>query len=272
MKTELAFPWARQLRWQLALMVFVVVSCCGGLGSWFVVQQMQDRAAGAVMADAQAFASAVARTLAGQFEKAVTHGAPLEQIPRVEAYLEKLQRSTPGVNRIALKGDKGQVLSAVQGNAAKLAAEGAAFISVEGRVVGAVQVEVAIEKFADPHASVAWLLFALVFAIAALCAAWVSVGLGGSASRAQGILIGRLADSSVLTSLSEEAFAAKPKEDPIQRALHELVEGESRLQDRLTEFENLAQEMLAVDFDDQLAPRIEAIRAKAVRSIKQGDA
>lgn len=86
---------ARSPQWLLAALSFVVVACLGGAGSLWVVMHLQHQAGQAASAQTQAFASSVARTLAGQFEHAVNHGAPLKQIPRVEVYLAKMQHSTP---------------------------------------------------------------------------------------------------------------------------------------------------------------------------------
>jgi len=73
-----------------------------------------------------------------------------------------------------------------------------------------------------------------------------------------------------LKPLGSDEFAPHPDDDPWQAALHRLLQGDADIQDRLAEVESLAQEMLAVDFDGKLAPRIDAIRAHALRALDQG--
>ena len=254
----------------LAALSFAVVAGCGGAGSWWVVAHMQQEAALTASSQAQAFAASVARTLAGQFENAVTHGAPLEQIPRTEAYLQKIQRSTPGVSQITLRDAEGRTLAATPVLSAEQMAQALATVAVAGRTAGVVEVQVATTQFAQQGwQHVAWLPVVVVL-VAALTAALVAGGLGRSAHRAHALLHARLPPAMALKPLGSDEFAPHPDDDPWQAALHRLLQGDADIQDRLAEVESLAQEMLAVDFDGKLAPRIEAIRAHALRALDQG--
>ena len=250
----------------LAALSFVVVCCFGGAGSMWLVFQMQQHAALATSAQAHAFANSVARTLAGQFENAVNHGAPLEQIPRTEAYLEKIQRSTPGVSQITLKNAEGKTLATTQNRAVDQAAVASVPVVGPGQTVGAVEVQVTTTQFGQQKGLAIWLLPLAVVSLAALTAALVAWVVARAATRADALLNARLPHAMVLTPLAGNEFAEKPGDDPWQATLDRLLVGDAQLQDKLTSFENLAQEMLAVDFDDQLAPRIEAIRAHALRA------
>ena len=269
MTTEHMSLSARRPQWLLAALSFVVVACLGGAGSLWVVMHLQHQAGQAASAQTQAFASSVARTLAGQFEHAVNHGAPLKQIPRVDVYLAKIQRSTPGVSQITLKDEQGNTLAAAQNSAVEGNAVASVAIERAGQTVGSVSVQVATSAVGQQQTAVLWLLPAAVLAFAALTAGVVGWGLARSTMRAQALLTARLPQSTVLTPLADSDFVERPLDDPWQATLHCLLEGDAHLQDKLTTFENLAQEMLAVDFDGQLAPRIAAIRSQALRSLQQ---
>ena len=269
MKTDSTTQQIRDPRWLLAALSFAVICCFGGVGSFWAMFQMQKQAEAAASAHAQAFATSVARTLAGQFENAVSHGAPLNQIPRVGTYLENIQRATPGVSQIVLKDTHGKVFSITQVSTDGGTTKASVPISVHGKSAGTIEVEVAASQFGQQSGMLIWLLPVAIVAVATLTAALVAWGLMRGATRAQELLGSRLAPSMVLTPPAHNEFAEKTDDDPWQAMLHSLLEGDTRLQDKLTAFENLAQEILAVDFDDQLAPRIAAIRAHALRSLDQ---
>lgn len=258
----------RSPQWLLAALSFLVVACLGGAGSLWVVMQLHQQAGQTASAQTHAFASSVARTLARQFEHAVNHGVPLKQIPRVEVYLAKIQRSTPGVSQITLKDEQGNTLAAAQNSAEEGNAVASVAIERADQTVGSVSVQVATTAVGQQQTTVLWLLPAAVLAFASLTAGVVGWGLARSTTRAHALLIARLPQSTVLMQPTDGDFAERPMDDPWQATLHSLLNGDARLQDKLTTFENLAQEILAVDFDDQLAPRIAAIRSQALRSLQ----
>lgn len=182
--------------------------------------------------------------------------------------MQKCSTPHPGVSQITLKDEQGNTLAAAQNSAVEGNAVASVAIERTGQTVGSVSVQVATTAVGQQQTAVHWLLPAAVLAFAALTAGVVGWGLARSTLRAQALLTARLPQSTVLTPLADSDFVER-LDDPWQATLHCLLEGDAHLQDKLTTFENLAQEMLAVDFDGQLAPRIAAIRSQALRSLQQ---
>lgn len=275
----------RPFRALAALLAFVVTALVGGGGGQALIGTLQARADQRLQQDAAHFAESVARSLAAQYAKAGQHEIPFEQIPGNQTYLERVLRDTPGVVRIALTGPDGRVMfqAWARGEAPTAAADaGEAAVTVPGpaQSLGEVRVRVSPRALADRSAG--WMFPAGLAVIAAVAAALAGWGPGADIARrhrrlADGLVRGVASPSALVaatgaqpTQPSAAAPAAPPNAggDALDAALRELHQGESRVHERLEQLESLAEELLAVDFDDTLAPQIARVREQALAAVQ----
>lgn len=237
-----------------AVLITLVLGGWGGLHLITVLHTDADRR---LQQDAARFAESVARSLASQYAKAGQHDIPFEQIPGNQGHLERVLRDTPGVVRIALIGADGRVLfqagSPATTGAARQTGEAAAPIAGRESPLGEVRVRVAPAALGDVGAR--W-TFPLALALIALA-------VGAAAAWGPGRDLAARHRRLALGLAQGQAVAAAARGDALDTALGAVHLGQTRVQDKLQQLESLAEELLAVDFDDALAPEIARIRQTA---------
>lgn len=247
----------RSYRVLAALFAFVVTGLLGAWGGSALIGQLQSSADERLHQDATRFAESVARGLASQYAKAGQYAIPLEQIPGNQIYLERVLRDTPGVVRIALVAADGRALfraasPADQGGETQVG-EATAPIAGTARALGEVRVRVSPGAMGPVHSRWMFPVGVLIIALAAgALAAW---GPGADLAARHRSLTQGLAQG-----LSNPVAVRGDALDAALRALHE---GETDITDKLAQLEALAEELLAVDFDDALAPEIGRVRDAA---------
>lgn len=247
-------------QWLCAGLAFLVTLVFGGLGGGFIINTMYRSAVDAMGQEATVYGESVARTIAAQYAKAGQYEIPLEAVPGTQAYLARLLKETPGITHITLEGP---VLGSVGATPAGTLGKVQAPIVANERTLGYIAVQVDPARLTDQAAS--WFgLFAVGvvgLAIAAAVLAWYGPG-ADLQQRRQRLLDGLQQGLAALPDSALREYAGK-RGDPLDAALQALVDGESAVRDRLVGFDALAQELLAVDFDDRQAPEIERLRSAA---------
>lgn len=258
-----------------ALLALAVTLLFGGLGGGWVMNALVADAARASRQDAQVFGESVARTIATQFDRALRYGIAVEEVRGTDAYLARMLQGTPGLTRIALTGAQAQVIHRVGLPPQPDEIRAAMPIVFQGRTLGGVEVGVSPRTLASGHTAWGWIYLAGVLGVALLAAWWAGSGPGADLERRRGRvhqgLAAPLAEDlpSRAARLPHAGGGVRPLagSDPLDAALRALDAGESRLREKQAAFEALAQELLAVDFDDRQAPEIERLRRQVRHSL-----
>ncbi|MCK0197336.1 hypothetical protein MWN34_10470 [Ancylobacter sp. 6x-1] len=247
------------------LATFLVVALLGWVGASFALARFTDTIKTNSSDDVAAIGTSVANALAQQFERALTYGVPLEKLPGIEAYLARTAHDIPGVARIVVRLSNGQELRADSESGNGDASRETVFAQLIADGVNHGQIEVLTDaseltgSLTALHRMIAPLV--LGFATLAGLLAAFTVGAGVDSRRAELTLHlrrnaeGRFGEGSPVPMLRGR--------DRIARTFRALRNGEQHVLEEQAAVEAYAEELLGVDFDDQLRPRIEA----AVRSL-----
>lgn len=256
----------RSPRGASAVWVMVIVVVFGGGFGGALVAAMTQHANVAARHDMQAFGESVARTVATQFARAGSLDIALDEVPGAEAYLRKVQQETPGVARIAVFRPDGTLLHGVGPSPQGEPTDPRAAIAVQDRTLGEVRVGLASTAKARAVRGLLWMFPAGVALIAAIAGFWVWWRPGASLQQRHDWLDrGLRGDDAALAALTPWA-STHESHDALDKALHALSDLERDLRERRAEFDGLAEELLAVDFDDRQAPAIEALRQQVARA------
>lgn len=244
-----------------ALLAFVLTLGLGGAGAAWLVLREQAQLQELARQQAGEQAGAVGRTLARQFERAVRQGVPLQDVPGAQAELRRTLAVVPAVSAIALRDPGGRVLHEARDGAAANAVTVAVPVAVNGaEPVGRIEVTTAPAALARGLDGV-WLATALaVLACAASAALVAAFAVGRVLQQRTERLAGWLAAAARGQAVALPLLP--PAGDALARAERAFAEGQARWQERQGAFDSYADELLAVDFDGDLRPRIASIAQK----------
>lgn len=245
-----------------ALFAFLIVFLIGGGAGMLLTHGFKSQAEQTARRDAKLIGATVARSLAGQFEKAARFGIPLKLLPGVEAYLIEILQRTPGLTRIVLRGPDGREVRSVMGEETGVDTVVAAIL-VDGIQLGQVDVTTTPATLSSVLSTL-YLRTAVAVAVCSLLAAAAAGAYaGGALARARRRLseamaasaIGHPVDAGVLRGERRGAAAA---------VASALVKGERRLSNHRASFLAYCEELLAVDFDGRLRAEIERIKRETL--------
>jgi hypothetical protein len=242
---------------------FLLVLTIGALAGGVFNFAFKGRIIKAAQKDASIIGSAVARSLASQFEKAARFDVRLDLIPGIDDHLKKTMAAMPTVKSIILYDVNGKPLNSVGSqDGASIAAS--AEIRDNSRKVGSLKV------FADSSIlaktfDIQWLDTAILVFLAALVSGLAAmIFAGGPLVIQRNQMIGALnnlrrGDFGVPGPGNTERLQSERK-DPVTQAFRALENcRREALRDREA-FETYAEDILAVDFEDTLRKQIETIR------------
>lgn len=246
-----------------ALLAFALTLLLAGAGATWLVLREQGRLQDSVRRDATEQAGAVARMLARQFERTLRQGTPLEGVAGAEADLRRTLAVVPAVSAITLRDATGRPLQEVREAGAGEGVTVAAPIANGGSgPAGHIEVTTAPAALARGLGGVWTATFLAVLACAAAAGLAAALAVGRVLQKRTERLAAWLA-----AAARGEAVALPhlpPGGDALARAERAFAEGQARWQEREAAFDGYAEELLAVDFDGDLRPRIGNI-AREVR-------
>jgi hypothetical protein len=250
-----------------ALLAFVLTLGLGGAGGAWLVLREQARLEQLARRDAAEQAGAVARMLARPFERAARQGTPLAAVPGADADLRRTLAVVAAVSAITVRDAGGQVLHQARKDAPGDGATVTVPIAANGgEPAGRIDVVTAPAALARSLEGVWVATLLAVLACAAGAAGAAALAVGRPLQRRTERLAGWLA-----AAARGEAVALPhlpPADDALARAEQAFAEGQARWQEGQAAFDGYAEELLAVDFDGDLRPRIQGI-ARDVRALAE---
>lgn len=241
-----------------AVLAFALTLLLAGAGAAWLVLREQSRLEESVRRDATEQAGAIARMLARQLERAVRQGTPLASVPGVEAELRRTLAVVPAVSAIALRDATGRALHEVREPDAGPGVTVAAPIANGGSdPAGRIEVTTAPAALARGLGGVWIATFLAVLACAAAAGLTAAFAVGRVLQKRTERLASWLA-----AAARGEAVALPhlpPGGDALARAERAFADGQADWQERQAAFDGYADELLAVDFDGDLRPRIAGI-------------
>lgn len=264
MSTEMpGETWHSDLRWRLGLLVFCVVLVIGGGCATWALHQLAQASARTAQQDAHALATSVAQTAAQQLARALRLGIPLQQLPDLPSYLQTALHGQPALVGMGIELPDGSTLEAVGRQTGADASVVRVPIIASGQGAGTrggtvwIRIDASHGANLDQARWQAWLGLLLVAALAAVVAA---LSIGRELERQRRLAWQHLAGPAPapLPAMPPNTVTHGPL-----ALLRALATGEQALQAQRQALNAHAQELLSVDFDDQLRPHIERIRQQA---------
>lgn len=252
-----------------AALAFLATTLFGGLGGGWLITTVQTRADQRLQLEATRFAESLARGLADQYAVG-EYGIALSEIPGSQPYLERLLRTTPGVTRIALLDRDGRTLHEALGPAGPGSGEAAAPVRAREGLLG--QVQVRVSPGALSGSGPLWLFPLGLLALALTAAGIAAWGPGADLARRHEQLMRALGrqgtdpDPGLGSPMNSRA-----SHDALEEALLAVRGEQQQLDDQRLALEALAEELLAVDFDDALAPEIAELRTQVHEALPAGE-
>ena len=256
-----------QSRLLVGLGAFLIVLIIGALAGSIFNYRFKSRIIQAAQKDASIISSAVARSLAGQFEKAARFGIQLNLIPGIDDHLKKTMAAMPTVKSIALYDQDRKPISTVGSQSGAPIIADAAF-KYNDRIVGSVRVFADSSILAMKFDRIWWDTVLLTL-LAALAAGFAAVILAGrTLARDQVRLI------TELDKIQRGEFGIQEpgniellllaRKDVVSNTFRALENSRlDALRDRQA-FKTYAEDILAVDFEDTLRKQIETIRQETL--------
>ena len=256
-----------QSRLLVGLGAFLIVLIIGALAGSIFNYRFKSRIIQAAQKDASIISSAVARSLAGQFEKAARFGIQLNLIPGIDDHLKKTMAAMPTVKSIALYDQDRKPISTVGSQSGAPIIADAAF-KYNDRIVGSVRVFADSSILAMKFDRIWWDTVLLTL-LAALAAGFAAVILAGrTLARDQVRLI------TELDKIQRGEFGIQEpgniellllaRKDVVSNTFRTLENSRlDALRDRQA-FKTYAEDILAVDFEDTLRKQIETIRQETL--------
>ena len=256
-----------QSRLLVGLGAFLIVLIIGALAGSIFNYRFKSRIIQAAQKDASIISSAVARSLAGQFEKAARFGIQLNLIPGIDDHLKKTMAAMPTVKSIALYDQDRKPISTVGSQSGAPIIADAAF-KYNDRIVGSVRVFADSSILAMKFDRIWWDTVLLTL-LAALAAGFAAVILAGrTLARDQVRLITELdkiqrGEFGIQEPGNIELLLLAHK-DVVSNTFRALENSRlDALRDRQA-FKTYAEDILAVDFEDTLRKQIETIRQETL--------
>ncbi len=251
-----------------AVFAFMTVLVIGGGAGMMVVNGFKAQVQETARRDAKIIGETVARSLAGQFEKAARFGIPLKLLPGVETYLAETMARTPGLTRIVVRGPDGREVRSAIGPVTGLDTV-IAPILVDGIPLGQVDVTTTPATLSSVLGSLNWRTGYTVLVCAVLSGVAAAFTAGTSLTRGRKRLA-RALSASAAGNPESALSGASQGQGVIAAAFSALVTGERQQANRRAAFLGYAEELLAVDFDGRLRAEIERIRREAAAKPQQG--
>ncbi|OYX12950.1 MAG: hypothetical protein B7Z15_09045 [Rhizobiales bacterium 32-66-8] len=253
--------WGRE-RIACALFALCITLLVGVVAAIVLLTGFKHRVEESARRDAMVIGTSVARSLAGQFEKAARYGIPLKLLPGVETYLASTLQQTPGLTRIILRGPDGRevrsAIGPVVGNDTVNAP-----VLVDGIQMGQVDVTTTPATLSDEFSDLTKTTVIAVILCSVLAAGLAWVLAGNALARNQERLTRLLARNE-----AGEVDPGPPTNQlgrgVIAEAFQALSIGARRLADRQATLQAYADELLAVDFDGRLRPEIKRVTRDAM--------
>lgn len=270
-KPALAPPqgWRHDLRWQIGGLVFAVLVLVGAGCTAWALHLLSQRGTQHAQNDAQELAQSVAHTVAQQLEQSLRLGTPLSQQtqqPGLATSWHALVQHHPALNYIALEHPPGTLLHAAgqpQGNAAtpvRLPLMAAA------PAQGAVVVVQADARAGMRHSvqQAATLSAALVLAVALAAALLVANGPAAQWQAQRCQLLARLQSNTPTPPETQLPPLGPAPPHGLAALAHAVAAGDAQWHAARQAVHRYGQELLALDFDDQQRPQIQAILTQAL--------
>ncbi|MBS7538325.1 hypothetical protein [Ancylobacter lacus] len=243
------------------LATFLLVALLGGAGAGFMVGRFNSTVEASAADDAAAIGTSVANALAQQFERAVSYGVPLEKIAGIRNYLSETADRIPGVARIVVRLASGKELRADSDSGNGDADRETVFapLFVDGMNMGQIEVLTDASELTTPLAALRLLVVPLVGLVALLAGLAAAFAVGRGIDERRAVLLAHLNRNAEGRFGEGPAIPPLRGRDRIARAFRALRLGEQHVVEQRAAVDSYAEELLVVDFDDRLRPRIETI-------------
>ncbi|MCK9516902.1 MAG: hypothetical protein WCZ18_11235 [Ottowia sp.] len=256
--------WHDDLRWRVGLLVLCVVLVVGGACTAWALRHLERASAQTAQQDARALAASVAQVAAQQLARALRFGIPLQELPGLPSYLQAALDGQPALAGMGIQLPDGATLHAVGRQAGATAPDVQVPIIDPGRAGGVQGGFVWVRTDARNGASLQrarWQAWLGLLLIALLAAAVAALSIGRRLERQRRLLWQHLAGQGA-APLQATQLGLSVAHGPLA-LLHALAQGEQTLRAQRQALDADAQELLSVDFDGQLRPRVERIRQQA---------
>lgn len=254
MQNEHGHSLAKALKWRVGVLAFCITVGIGSVCTIWALQQLQASTQQQARHAAQALAHSVAQTLSQQIARAIRIGIPPQQIPGLDAYLQRALDQAPGLAYIALRAPDNTSFSSTVVRPAN--DEIRADVQVHGQTAAIVAVGTAPANLIHGITLIQSIAGMLVFCMG-LLSAWLALRGPGQQLECQ------------YRQLAAGLQGVKPSHplrlyhsnDALQQALDILAERQQQRQEQEAMLHSYVQELLAVDFDHRMQLQISKIMA-----------
>lgn len=238
-----------------AIMGFLIVLLTAGAANSIALFGLHKALAVEGQDDAEFLAASVSRTLGQQLERAAMLDIPLHALPDLERTLHKRMSRVAGISAITILAPNGDTIaSASNGNKEQVMVTKE--IRANGKAWGRLTISTTPIMLSKAFQSARDLSLAMLFAFA-LLGALVGGWIGHRMSKDQARLYHHLNDPDLRHGLQkEEAALYLSTNDPVHNAWQAVHAQESRTESENTAVHRYAAELLALDFNNTMRPRI----------------
>lgn len=240
------------------LAAFTLVALLGGIGAILIIDRFSRAVDVGARNEVTAIGTAVAGALAHQFERAGNYGIPLDRLGGVPDYLAQSAEDVPGVARVVLRLATGEEVRPATEPADDDPTRETVFapIFAGGGNLGQVEVLTDADELTGALDGIAPTALALVAALAVLAGIAAALLVGRPVDRRRAELLGHLRRNAS-GQLAPDAVPRLRGRGELVRAFRTLQAGEAHAFETRAAVEAYAEELLGIDFDGELRPRIE---------------